>query len=320
MSHCPSSTETPPSSLKLLAALALLSSLVSCNALTPSATLPASPTTEPSPSPASTPPTARLHAGLRASSYGISPFPKPEWWRNSTQSMASRFDGAAPAVVWIVGTIKDRYCWLKFPSPASDEKYPKVLFSYQDYYGPYLDLFDRTGVKVWLQVEPGDADVATLIDLVLKQYASHPSVVGFGIDVEWYRRRDNKEGKAVTDEEARAWVERIRSYNPTYRLFLKHWLTEKLPPTYRDGVMFLSDSQGFASLDEMVRDFVEWGQAFAPAPVGFQYGYLADQAWWKTLPDPPGDIGRALLDRIPNATELYWVDFTALGLWPDSAP
>ena len=39
----------------------------------------------------------------------------------------------------------------------------------------------RAGVQVWLQVEPADADVPPLIDLVLERYAAHPSVIGFGI-------------------------------------------------------------------------------------------------------------------------------------------
>jgi hypothetical protein len=59
-----------------------------------------------------------------------------------------------------------------------------------------------------------------------------------------------------------------------------------------------------------------WGDAFAPAQVGFQYGYTADQEWWGELDDPPGDIGRAILARVPNAAGLYWVDFTVLGVFP----
>jgi len=296
----------------LLLLAGLLTAAAGCGGSKPS------PTT--APGPASTPPPARLRAGLRASPYGITPFPQPAWWGDSTRSMASRFDAAAPAVVWIVGTYEGRHCWLKFPAPSPEEKYPNVIVSYQDYYKPYLDLFDQLGVQVWLQVEPGDADVATLIDLALRHYSSHPSVVGFGVDVEWYQRKDHKDGKAVTDEEARAWVERVRSYNPAYRLFLKHWLVEKMPPTYRDGILFLDDGQGFQSLDEMIEDFSTWGRAFAPAPVGYQYGYLSDRPWWKALSDPPGEIGRVLLERIPHTTDLIWVDFTALEIWPYAAP
>jgi hypothetical protein len=258
-----------------------------------------------------------LRAGLRSSSYGISPFPPPDWWLNSTRSMAARFNGdPAPAVVWIVGVVNSGHCWLNFPAPAGGTDYPNVLFTGLDGNEDFLDLFDQQGVKVWLQVEPADADVATLIDLVLGRYASHPSVVGFGIDDEWYKNRTYQDGKAVTDAEAQAWVAQVRSYDLRYLFFAKHWLSEKMPPTYRDGMMFLDDSQQFESLEAMIAEFEEWGRHFAPAPVGFQYGYPADRKWWGTLPDPPGDIGQALLETIPNTTDLYWVDFTAREIWP----
>jgi hypothetical protein len=263
-------------------------------------------------------PSSNLRAGLRSSSYGISPFPPPDWWLDSSRSMAARFDGEpVPAVVWIVGVVAPGgYCWLNFPAPSGDQDTPHVLFTGIDGNEDYLDLFDRQGVKVWLQVEPADAEVSTLIDLVLGRYASHPSVMGFGIDDEWYKNREYQDGRAMSDAEAQAWVAQVRSYNPDYLFFAKHWLPERMPPTYRDGMMFLDDSQQFESLDAMVAEFEAWGRTFASAPVGFQVGYPADRKWWSTLADPPGDIGRALLEKIPNTTDLYWVDFTASEIWP----
>jgi hypothetical protein len=228
--------------------------------------------------------------------------------------MASRFDGSGPAVVWIVGTMNfPTVCMLNFPSPGG--KHPNISFSSIDQNEAYLNLFDQTGAQVWLQVEPADADVPTLIHLVLGRYAAHPSVIGFGIDVEWHKWSSDKEGIAVTDAEAQAWSEQVRSYNPDYQIFFKHWLPSKMPPTYRDGVMFLDDSQMFQSIDQMVAEFDAWGRTFAPAPVGFQYGYEADQEWWSALSDPPKDIGQELLDMIPNTTDLYWVDFTMEQIW-----
>ena len=134
-----------------------------------------------SPSPASDP----LRAGLRASSYGISPFPNSDWWADSTGSMASRFDGSVPSVIWIAGVVNGSSCWLNFPTSSPDKEYPNIILSnYWDSNEDYLDQFDQAGVRVWLQVEPSDADVSTLIELVLERYSSHPSVVGFGVDVE----------------------------------------------------------------------------------------------------------------------------------------
>lgn len=264
-------------------------------------------------------PANALRAGLRSSSYGLKPpFPDPDYWKNATTSMASRFDGAVPAVVWILGKMdgSSGECQLNFPSLGGT--YPNVAFSSTDKNEAYLDVFDQVGAKVWLQVEPGATAVSTLIDLVLGRYASHPSVIGFGIDVEWYKYSadSNPEGVAVTDAEAQTWSEQVRTYNQDYSIFFKHWLTSKMPPTYRTGVMFLDDSQQFPSMASMVNEFNVWGQTFAPAAVGFQFGYPADGSWWRALSDPPRDIGKELLNRIPNTTDLFWVDFTMEEIWP----
>ena len=155
-----------------------------------------------------------------------------------------------------------------------------------------------------------------LIDIVLNQYKQHPSVVGFGVDVEWYQSTNRPEGEPISDEVAKRWVEKIRIHNPNYRLFLKHWDKDWMPPTYREGIFFIDDSQQFESFDVMVQEFTEWGEMFAPAPVGFQYGYHADRPWWQELQDPPKDIGQAILDNVPNTKGLFWVDFTVLDIFP----
>ena len=165
-------------------------------------------------------------------------------------------------------------------------------------------------------MEPGNASVDETIHLMLDRYGHHPCVVGVGVDVEWFRSVDEPDGDAVTDEQAAAWLAAAREHNPTYRLFLKHWLTEKMPPTLRDGLLFIDDSQIFPSVDAMVQEFARWGETFAPAPVGFQYGYGSDRPWWRSFSNPPEEIGRRILDAVPNTEALYWVDFTALEVFP----
>jgi hypothetical protein len=138
------------------------------------------------------------------------------------------------------------------------------------------------------------------------------------VDVEWYRSIEEPDGQAVTDAEARAWLAAARSHDPSYRLFLKHWLIEKMPPTERDGIFFIDDSQILPSLEAMVDEFAAWGRAFAPAPVGFQIGYETDRRWWEKLQDPPAEIGRRILEKAPNTRGIYWVDFTVLDVFPPS--
>jgi len=300
--------------------LLLLFTLSMGNFSTAEAAKPPTKTPTPVPiTPTSPPIPAGLRAGLRASNYGISPFPDPTWWVNSINSMASRFPGSVgeqiAVVVEVSGGGGRGNCWAHFPQPATGT-WPNVNWDDADLFESTFDAFDASGIKVWLQVEPARCDVPMLIDLLMLQYGHHPSVIGFGVDVEWYRKDLARFGKPVTDAEAQAWVTQTRGYNAGYLVFLKHWLTEKMPPTYRTGLVFIDDSQGHGSLNAMVAEFSNWGQTFAPAPVGFQYGYQSDKTWWSSLNDPPRTIGNALLAAIPNTRDLVWVDFTAYDIWP----
>ncbi len=260
-----------------------------------------------------------VRAGLRSSTYGFDNFPDSSWWYNATTDMASNFEGKiSPAVIWIIGYTTNDGCYLNFPKPSSGS-YPNITFGSRDKNEKYLDDFDKNGVKVWLQVEPGFADVSTLIDLVLTQYGHHKSVMGFGVDVEWYKTSNdnNNEGVAVTDDEATAWSAKIKTYNEDYLLFTKHWLISKMPPTFRDDIVFVDDSQIFAKMSDMIDEFEEWSKAFTPAKVAYQYGYTSDKIWWKDLSNPPKDIGDEILKKCPNTADLYWVDFTAYEIWPE---
>ena len=254
-----------------------------------------------------------LSAGFRYSSYGPDYDPGPEYWVQVGNQMAGRFAGAVPGAIWIVGQLDGDGTWLNFPANPESSL---IQASTRDGNERALLLFDRLGAKVWLQVEPGNAPVDELIDLVLDRYGHHSSVVGVGIDVEWYRSVDQAEGQAVTDAEARSWLARARYHDPSYRIFLKHWEAGKMPPTAREGILFVDDSQILPSFDAMVEEFAEWGRAFAPAPVAFQFGYRSDRPWWRHLQDPPREIGERILAAVPNAEGLYWVDFTVLEVFP----
>jgi len=205
---------------------------------------------------------------------------------------------------------QDSKCILSFPSPGGE--YGDIVFSPMDLNEEYLDAFDEHGMFVWLVLEPGKADVPTLLQLTLLQYEGHTSVIGVGIDVQRYRWIYDPDGlgQAVTDEYAEDWVALTRTFNFTYTVLLEHWLPEKMPPTARDGLIFIDEGQGYASLDEMSTAFFSWGEAFYPSPVGFHLGYPAEQPWWSTLPEPPGDIGASILPGVPNTTGMFWVDST----------
>ncbi|CAG0932461.1 hypothetical protein TFLX_02600 [Thermoflexales bacterium] len=299
--------------LKCLILFSLLLILLAACGAQPRPTLTATPEPINTPAPTPAPSPMGVGAGFRFSTYGPGYDPGPEYWASVGERMAAKFSAAKPRAIWIVGNYAGAGPLLTFPGSHQNLN---IHFSLKDKNEEALTLFDQRGVQVWLQVEPGDVPVEELIDVILDRYQHHASVIGIGVDVEWFHSDGTPEGRAVTDAEAASWVHAARAHQPHYRVFLKHWEAEKMPPTYRDGLVFIDDSQQFENLDQMVDEFAAWARTFAPAPVGFQYGYPDDKKWWGELADPAGEIGRALLGRVPNTEGLYWVDFTVLETFP----
>lgn len=254
-----------------------------------------------------------LGAGFRYSAYGPDYNPGKDYWLSVGQRMASNFTGAQPECLWIVGTLNEKGCHFNFPVSSSNQY---ISGSSTDQNEETFNLFDQNGVRVWLQVEPGMAPVEELIPIMLKRYSKHKCIIGIGIDVEWYKSFTQPDGEAVTDAEANKWLTIAREYNPQYKLFLKHWLIEKMPPHARDGIVFIDDSQGLLSLKNMIDEFKVWGDAFKPAKVGFQYGYESDRIWWGDYANPSKTIGDSIINSISNTSALFWVDFTVIEIFP----
>ena len=251
------------------------------------------------------------YAGARSSSYGIKPFPQPSEWQQVMNKMTENFKGSAPCAIWIVGKLfRPKGCLLEFPS--NGKRFKDIGFIKTDKHESYLDHFDKTGIKIFLQVEPGNADVETLIDLVLNRYKHHKCVIGFGIDVEWYREYDKpKWGVRVNDQSARSWEARVKRHNNNYQLFLKHWDRRWMPPKYRGDIIFVDDSQMFKNFNAMMREFVTyWADYFKPNTVFFQIGYPRDSIWWQKLNNPPKEIGIAIAQNISQDCGIFWVDFS----------
>jgi hypothetical protein len=252
-------------------------------------------------------------AGFRASrilsSYPNSQFPNEDYWTYVGNAMASKFDSTGPAAVWIVSLYQSAgNTRLNFPSPGGT--FPYILFTTSDYNETYLTRFDQEGFKVWLQVEPGAADMDTLISLVMNRYKHHSCVAGFGVDVEWLNTQAYSGGQHVTDSMAEHWENSLNSIDTNYTLFLKHYSYSWMPALYRGKILFVDDSQGFTGLTQMKNEYAGWGNHFSSNKVAFQFGYKADSTWWKQYTDPPLAIGNTLRSNIPNCYGLFWVDFT----------
>jgi hypothetical protein len=253
-------------------------------------------------------------AGIRSSTYGRPYDPGPGYWARTGTEIAAKFPGAKPEAIWIVSRLKGRGTEMSFPVPAGGD--PLITGMAEDLSEPVLQLFDKLGYRVWLQTEPGWAPVDKAFHVMLDRYGRHPCVIGVGVDIEWHRSNNPDLGDPVTDEMARTWLAAARSHNPAYRMFLKHFREDVMPPTARDGIMFVDDSQIFKSSDDMIEEFAKWGRTFAPSPVGFQYGYRTDKPWWGLMKDPVKEIGDRILAATPNAETLIWVDFSVQDVFP----
>ena len=253
-------------------------------------------------------------AGIRSSTYGRPTDPGPGYWARTGVEIAAKFPGAKPEAIWIVSRLKGRGTEMSFPVPDGVD--PLITGLPEDISEPVLKLFDELGYRVWLQTEPGYAPVDKAFHVMLDRYGHHPCVIGVGVDVEWHRSNSPDLGDPVTDEMAKTWLAAARSHNPAYRMFLKHFREDVMPPAFREGLLFVDDSQIFKSSDDMIAEFAKWGRTFAPSPVAFQYGYQTDKPWWGLMKDPVKEIGDRILAATPNTEALIWVDFSVRDVFP----
>ncbi len=290
------------------------------------------------------------YAGIRSSIYGIPDYTKPGTTKPAWPSpadlalsmthMAGYFPGSVPATIWIVGHLDEEGCGLEFEKPEGyKENDPNIRFAPDALHvgseerthashDAYLDYFDTAGIKVFLQVESGRADPEKLIDLVLKRFGKHPSVIGFGFDVEWYSPDttvavDADAGLPVGDKLAREWEKRVKSHNPAYQLLLKHYDSSFMcPDGYRGDIVFCDDTQYFYDSYTYITEMQRFAEHFYPNTVLYQIGYELDKPWWTILDKPavedygleasvpPQAIGQKLLEGTKQKCGIIWVDFT----------
>ena len=261
------------------------------------------------------------YAGLRRSAYGlVSKNQHDKWWAEQAREFAgviSDVQAVEPVIIQIISVyLNNGTTRFGFERPA---RYRGSKHNMTFRPGPIdheraLTTYDRRGVKAIVQIESGNADVLSCLNIAHLQFGHHPCIIGYGIDAEWYFTRESKDntGLPLRDEEVKRWVQKILSFDPRYTLFLKHWKPDHMPPTYRHpNLWFLSDSQDFPSLEKLLDDLRSWDDAHKDHVVGYQYGYEADRRWWMQMRHPPADISRAILRDIPNTRFLFWVDSTA---------
>ena len=253
-------------------------------------------------------------AGIRVSSYGMreafGEMPDVATMSSFAGKMESCYEGAAGTYLLIVGTISGDSCNLGFPVSGD---YDNIRGDRKkDRHEEYLDKFDEMGYSVWLQVEPGYADLETLVELVMERYGHHSCVKGFGIDVEWHKPVDGvEEGTKLTDAVAKKVLAKLRTYGEDYTLFVKHWDYRWLPSKI-DGLIYVDDWQYLKSNKDAVEVFSTWAERFAPEPVMFQIGYDADMWLWSKFDNPAKEFGQMIVDGCYSGNDVgvIWVDFT----------
>lgn len=268
-------------------------------------------------------------AGIRVSSYGMvkdddnpyafDEFPGVSDMMSYVKTMNSYYDGSSGALIWLVGTVSERdwTCHLEFPM---SKEIDNVWGSKRDKAEEYLTACDKAGYSVWLQVEPGNANLVDLATEVMTHYKNHPCVKGFGIDVEWYKPAGTGGyGTKLSDAEVKKVLKAVRAVNSSYTVFVKHW-DEKWLPKAMDGLIYVNDSQGFMrrgmtvqeGLEDMQAEFSDWAETFAPQPVMFQIGYKADRSMWNTYKTPLEELGNFIADGCKSGNDIgiIWVDFT----------
>ena len=275
-------------------------------------------------------------AGVRVSSYGMydsfGRYPNVDEMIGFASKMESCYAGSTGAYILIVGTIGEvktgntvtgGICMLDFPLSKEIEN---ATGEDDDAYEAYLTAMDNAGYSVWLQVEPGDANLVELATEVMNHYKHHSCVKGFGIDVEWFeykaRTVTGKDGKPRTRTSgatletslAKSVLSAVRAINADYTVFVKHWDARYLP-SETSGLIYVNDSQQFHDLEDVCDEFADWAETYPNSPVMFQIGYDADEEIWGELDNPAKELGQAIIAEckkrnLTNDIGIIWVDFT----------
>jgi hypothetical protein len=129
-------------------------------------------------------------------------------WANAIFNVSDRFPGAKPWATWAVGELKDATAL----SDATHEE--------------YLARMDELGVEIYLELWPGGADVPSSSTRGWR--SSSITSAWPGCALIW-----SITSPKLTTRPPKRGTKRIKAIDPKYRLMLKHWEENHMPPTYR---------------------------------------------------------------------------------------
>jgi hypothetical protein len=190
--------------------------------------------------------------------------PADDWSR-----AASVFGGESGLVDLVVCQENlDGYTYLPFPFPGNGYLSSS---SSTDRVEPYLEEFDRQGLKVMLSIQPGKVDVTSLIEILLSRYGHHKSIMGINVDLEW--KKTGKENY-VSNEERDVWMSTIKRHNQDLKLFLTYFQDYTHFPEDAKDLVILYDGED-ATQSELLRQYQELAAHYGS--VGIYTGYSSSR-------------------------------------------
>jgi hypothetical protein len=247
-------------------------------------------------------------AGVRAEIDNVD----PAGWHNAVKSMADLWPGAQQMIFMTASTVVKGGSKMEFPADGKSK--PKVSFGTADALEKYLAHFDDVGIKAYLILRPGLADVADLIGLTMDRYKQHKSLAGIDVSIMYIDQPDpNKywEGRKVTDAEGEAWEKKVKSYGEDKNLVLMHWDEAVMPPAYKGSIIF-GDESSEATIAELTAEYKNtWAPRLAPNLSFFFIGAEEDRTAhgnWSKLKNPPKEFGEAVAAAVPTDMGIFWID------------
>jgi hypothetical protein len=205
---------------------------------------------------------------------------------------ARRFGGEYGVVDLVVAQANlDGFVYLPFPITSNN--YLKS-YSEVDDGELYLDEFDANGLNVILSIQPLNANITQIIEILLSRYGHHPSIIGVNIDLEW---KESGVPNYVNNEERDQYLNELKKYNSDYRLFLTYFKNYTHFPQDDESLVILYDGQSDIQQD-LLREYRELAEYFNV--VGIYTGYFTSS--------PPTASQDSILAAVPDTAYIIHTD------------
>jgi hypothetical protein len=212
--------------------------------------------------------------------------PAEEW-----SVAARRFGGENGVIDLVVAQAhENELTYVPFPFEKKGQIYS---YNQTDKVEPYLNRFDKDGLKVILSIQPNRAEVSDLIDILLLRYGHHKSIIGVNVDLEW---KSTGNPNHVSNEERDLWLKKIQRYNPKYKLFLTYYKDYTYFPDNKKSVIILFDGEK-ATQKEILKKYSKLSSYFES--VGIYTGYASNI--------PPTASYDSIMEAAPNTRYILHV-------------